>query len=53
MAVLLLPEPPNLIMIDEPEIGMHPKMIDVFAEVLQETAQRTQSSSRHIPPTAG
>lgn len=42
MAVLLLPEPPNLIMIDEPEIGMHPKMIDVFAEVLQETAQRTQ-----------
>jgi len=42
MAVLLLPEPPNLIMIDEPEIGMHPKMIDVFAEVLQETAQCTQ-----------
>ena len=42
MVVLLSPEPPNLILIDEPEIGMHPKMINVFAEVLKQTAHHTQ-----------
>lgn len=42
LMTLLLPEPPNLILIDEPEIGMHPKMINVFAEVLKQTARHTQ-----------
>ncbi len=48
--LLLLPNPPNLILIDEPEIGMHPKMIDIFAEVVHETAKRTQVIiSTHSP----
>lgn len=48
--LLLLPQPPNLILIDEPEIGMHPKMIDIFAEVVQEAAERTQVIiSTHSP----
>ena len=40
--LLLLPNSPDLILIDEPEIGMHPKMIDVFAELLKEASKRTQ-----------
>jgi predicted ATPase len=48
--LLLLPDSPDLILIDEPEIGMHPKMIDVFAEILQESAQHTQIIvSTHSP----
>jgi predicted ATPase len=42
LMLLMLPNPPHLIAIDEPEIGMHPKMIDVFADVLQEAAKQTQ-----------
>jgi predicted ATPase len=42
LMLLMLPNPPGLIAIDEPEIGMHPKMIDVFAEILREAAERTQ-----------
>ena len=37
--LLLLPDPPPLIAIDEPEIGMHPHMLVVFAELLNITAQ--------------
>lgn len=42
LMLLLLPNPPSLIAIDEPEIGMHPKMIDVFSEIIKEASQRTQ-----------
>lgn len=50
LVLLLLPNPPSLILIDEPEIGMHPKMIDILAELLQETSQRTQLIiSTHSP----
>ncbi|MFZ4828492.1 MAG: AAA family ATPase [Phototrophicaceae bacterium] len=50
LVLLLLPTPPNLILIDEPEIGMHPKMITILAELLQEAAQRTQVIiSTHSP----
>jgi predicted ATPase len=50
LMLLLLPDPPGLIAIDEPEIGMHPKMIDVFAEIVKETSQRTQVViSTHSP----
>lgn len=48
--LLLLPDSPDLILIDEPEIGMHPKMIDVFAELLKEASERTQIIvSTHSP----
>lgn len=50
LMLLMLPDPPHLIAIDEPEIGMHPKMIDVFAKIVKETAQRTQVIiSTHSP----
>ena len=42
LALLLHPEPPPLIAIEEPEIGMHPDMIRVIAELLIEASQRTQ-----------
>ncbi|MDX1992415.1 MAG: AAA family ATPase [bacterium] len=50
IVLLLLPSPPKLLLIDEPEIGMHPKMITIFAEVLKSAAQRTQIIvSTHSP----
>jgi predicted ATPase len=42
LILLLLPTPPSLIAIDEPEVGLHPEMLDVFAELLQQAAERTQ-----------
>lgn len=40
--LLLLPDPPSLLLIDEPEIGMHPKMVTMLGELLKDAAQRTQ-----------
>jgi len=37
-----LPNPPSLIVIDEPEIGMHPDMIAVFADLLKIASEKTQ-----------
>lgn len=43
LAVLLsLPEPPPLIAIDEPEIGLHPEMLPLLAGLLKEASKRTQ-----------
>jgi predicted ATPase len=42
LLLLLLPDPPALIMLDEPEIGMHPEMLAVLGEVIQDAAERTQ-----------
>lgn len=42
LAVLCHPEPPPLICIEEPELGMHPDMIKSVAELLVEASQRTQ-----------
>jgi predicted ATPase len=39
---LLLPDPPSLIAIDEPEVGLHPEMLEVLMELLQQASQRTQ-----------
>ncbi|MCF6177062.1 MAG: AAA family ATPase [Victivallaceae bacterium] len=39
---LLQPDPPSTIIIDEPELGLHPAAIAVLAELIQDTAQRTQ-----------
>lgn len=41
-AVLLHPKPPALVVIDEPEIGMHPDLIEAIAEMILEAAGRTQ-----------
>ena len=40
--VLLQPRPPSTIIIDEPELGLHPEAIALLAELIQGAAQRTQ-----------
>ena len=42
LAVLCHPEPPPLVCIEEPELGMHPDIIPTIAELLIEASQRTQ-----------
>jgi len=42
LAILCHPEPPPLICLEEPELGMHPDIIPKIAELLVEAAQRTQ-----------
>ncbi|MDC9589568.1 AAA family ATPase [Xenorhabdus sp. XENO-10] len=39
---LLQPNPPSTIIIDEPELGLHPVAIVILAELIQQAAQRTQ-----------
>ncbi|HBE6261668.1 TPA: AAA family ATPase [Escherichia coli] len=39
---LLQPSPPSTIIIDEPELGLHPAAIVILAELIQQAAQRTQ-----------
>lgn len=39
---LLNPVPPTLIAIDEPELGLHPGLLPVVAEVIKAAAERTQ-----------
>ncbi len=42
LAILCHPEPPPLICIEEPELGLHPDILPTVAELLVEAAQRTQ-----------
>jgi predicted ATPase len=42
LVLLLHPTPPPLICIEEPELGMHPDVIPVIADLLIEASQRTQ-----------
>jgi predicted ATPase len=42
IAILKNPDPPPLICIDEPELGLHPDWIKLVAELLQDAASRTQ-----------
>ncbi len=42
LAILLNPAPPPLICIDEPELGLHPALIRIIAELLKDAATRTQ-----------
>lgn len=42
LAILLHPEPPPLIAIEEPELGLHPDVIPHVAELLVRAAERTQ-----------
>ena len=39
---LLQPEPPSTVIIDEPELGLHPSAIGILAELIRDAAQRTQ-----------
>lgn len=40
--LLLQPEPPTTVLIDEPELGLHPYAINVLADLLRSAATRTQ-----------
>ena len=42
LAVLLSPEPPPLLCIEEPELGLHPDAVALMAEVLSEASERMQ-----------
>jgi len=42
MAILASPNPPSLIAIDEPETGLHPRMMGIVAECAMDAATRTQ-----------
>jgi predicted ATPase len=39
---LLQPNPPSTIIIDEPELGLHPHALAILAELIQDAATRTQ-----------
>ena len=39
---LLQPRPPSTIVIDEPELGLHPFALETLASVIHDAAQRTQ-----------
>ncbi|RRO10132.1 AAA family ATPase [Pectobacterium aquaticum] len=42
LAVLCHPNPPPLICIEEPELGLHPDVLPTLAQLLKEASQRTQ-----------
>lgn len=42
LAVLCDPSPPPVVCIEEPELGMHPDVIPVIADMLLEASERTQ-----------
>lgn len=42
LAILANPEPPPLIAIDEPELGLHPRMMTILAEYAVAAADRAQ-----------
>lgn len=42
LAILCHPNPPPLICIEEPELGLHPDMIHIIADLLRDAATRTQ-----------
>ena len=42
LSILCHPKPPPLICIEEPELGLHPDIIPVLAELLKSASERTQ-----------
>ncbi len=42
LAILLHPEPPPLVALEEPELGLHPDVIPHIADLLVRASQRTQ-----------
>lgn len=49
--LFLQPEPPSLILVDEPELGLHPYAISLLASLLRQAATRTQViiSTQSVP----
>lgn len=39
---LLQPDPPSTIIIDEPELGLHPEAIRILGELIEDASKRTQ-----------
>ncbi len=39
---LLQPDPPSTIIIDEPELGLHPYAVEILAELIEATSRETQ-----------
>jgi predicted ATPase len=39
---LLQPNPPSTVVIDEPELGLHPYAIEILSELIQSAAEKTQ-----------
>ncbi|MEJ8474790.1 AAA family ATPase [Roseibium algae] len=42
IAVLLTPRPPPLLVLNEPETSLHPRLLDPLARLVTQTAERTQ-----------
>ena len=42
LAVLLSPEPPPLVCLEEPELGLHPDAVALMGDVLEEASERMQ-----------
>ncbi len=42
VALLVDPQPPKLLCIEEPELGLHPDLIPKIADLLVEASKRTQ-----------
>ena len=42
LATLFSPEPPSIVCIDEPELGLHPDAVALLAELLVEASERMQ-----------
>ena len=42
LAILLHPEPPPLICIEEPELGLHPDLLPTLSDLMREASGRTQ-----------
>ena len=42
LAVLLSPDPPPLVCIEEPELGLHPDAVALMGDVLEEASERMQ-----------
>lgn len=42
LATLLMPSPPPLVCIDEPELGLHPDAVSIVADLMLRASERTQ-----------
>ena len=42
LAILCDPDPPPLVCIEEPELGLHPDVLPTLADLMKEASQRTQ-----------
>ncbi|MBI2880610.1 MAG: AAA family ATPase [Candidatus Tectomicrobia bacterium] len=51
LAIFLCPTPPPLVLVEEPELGLHPDMIHYVAALAQEASHRTQIIMTTHSPT--